>query len=53
MKPWIDPINISVVKKGDDATLICRSSGKPRPTISWKRDGKIIGKRILYIYMTS
>ena len=42
--PYIDPLNISVVRKGEDATLICRSSGKPRPELVWKFQNRTLSK---------
>ena len=47
--PYIDPLNISVVRKGEDATLICRSSGKPRPELVWKFQNRTLSK-LLIIY---
>ena len=29
---------------GDSTTLTCKTSGRPIPKISWKKDGKSLGK---------
>ena len=38
--PEIEMVSASPVEVGEDSTLICQASGRPRPTIYWTRKGE-------------
>ena len=48
--PEIEMVSSSPVEVGEDSTLICQASGRPRPKIYWTRKG---GETIGNIYVQS
>ena len=38
--PEIEMVSASPVEVGEDSTLICQASGRPRPKIYWTRKGE-------------
>jgi len=39
--PEIEMVSASPVEVGEDSTLICQASGRPRPRIYWTRKGEL------------